>query len=59
MYQVIKGVRGAIIYLELWHDETREKLVKQRRIFFIRNKSVSLYVHIYKDIRDPTIKLFL
>ena len=26
MYQVIKGVRGAIIYLELWHDEMRESL---------------------------------
>ena len=26
---------------------------------FIPNNSVSLHVHIYRDNRDPTIKLFI
>ena len=41
------------------HKSNFSLLVKQRRIFFIHNHSVSLYVHIYRDSRDPTIKLFL
>ena len=31
----------------------------EKNIFFIHNNSVSLHVHIYRDSRDPTIKLFL
>ena len=36
-----------------------EGTCKTEKNIFIHNKSVSLHVHIYRDIRDPTIKLFL
>ena len=51
---------GQLEMFSVWRVQAVRELVKHRRIFFfIHNNIVFLHIHIYRDSRDPTIKLFL